>query len=154
MRTRILISYGYLNVVGDAIHNFLDGLVIAAAFLAGTEIGIATTIAIISHEIPQEIGDFGVLLHSGMKASKALFFNFISAVFAILGVVIGWLLKDVFENFEPFLLCFAAGGFMYIAASDLVPQLHREENIKKATISFLIFLLGLGLMNTTKMYFG
>jgi len=95
-------SFGYMNLVGDGIHNFLDGVVIAAAFLTDTQIGIVTTLAIISHEIPQEIGDFGVLVHAGMKPLRALFFNFCSAVLAILGVLVGSILSARVEYFEPF----------------------------------------------------
>jgi zinc and cadmium transporter len=132
----------------------LDGLVIAAAFLADTHVGIATTLAIISHEIPQEISDFGVLVHSGMKPSRALMFNFFSAVFAIVGVCTGWILAEGSEQFEPFLLAFSAGGFMYIAASDLVPELHKERNLKKSSISFVMFLFGIILMMLIRTFVG
>src|SRR6185295_3651414 len=122
---------GDMNLVGDGVHNFMDGLLIAAAFGVSTELGIATTIAIISHEIPQEISDFGVLIHSGMSAKKALFFNFVSALTALLGVFIGVLFAEKTEIFQRVLIAFAAGGFLYIAASDLVPELHKEENVQK-----------------------
>ncbi|MBI5414707.1 ZIP family metal transporter [Candidatus Peregrinibacteria bacterium] len=142
---------GYMSLIGDAIHNFLDGVVLIPAFFIDTHVGIATTIAIIAHEIPQEIGDFGVLLHAGMEPAKALFLNFLSAVFAILGVFFGWGIQGKMETMTPFLLAFTAGGFLYISASDLVPELHKEKNLLKATFSFLMFAVGILLMMWLKL---
>ena len=141
---------GHLNLVGDGIHNFIDGLVIISAFAAGPQLGIPVVISISLHEIPQEISDFGVLLHSGWKRGRALFFNFLSALVAIFGVVIGYLLLNQIEGINQFLLPFAAGGFIYIAASDLIPELHKEVELRKSIISFLVFLSGLVFMLVTK----
>ncbi len=145
--------FGYMNIVGDGIHNFIDGTILAASFMVGTEVGFAATIAIISHEIPQEIGDFGVLLHAGIKAKKALFLNFLSALASILGVLVGWFFLIRNEAVGAHLLAFAAGGFLYISASDLVPELHKEKDLKKSAVSFLLLLGGILLMIVTKVLF-
>ncbi len=135
-----------VNLVGDGLHNFIDGLVIASSFTVSTEIGIATTIAVILHEIPQEIGDFGVLIHSGMKKSKALAFNFISALLAVVGAVVALLIGNISEDLNYFLLALAAGGFLYIAIGDLMPELKVEENLKKSLIQFAVVIFGMFLM--------
>lgn len=146
--------FGMMNLVGDGVHNFFDGMILVAAFVSDLHLGIVTTLAIIFHEIPQEIGDFGVLLHAGYSAKKALFYNFLSALLAVFGVIIGFYLGDKIENFSAFLVPIAAGGFLHIAASDLIPELHKEKDTKKAIWSFVIFVLGivimwsLGLINT------
>ncbi|MBD3249438.1 hypothetical protein GF336_05315 [Candidatus Woesearchaeota archaeon] len=121
-------TFTYMNLIGDGVHNFIDGLIIAASFSVDISFGVITTIAVIAHEIPQEIGDFGVLVYGGFGRLKALAFNFLSAVTAIIGAVIGYLISGSVEGFVPFLLPFAAGGFIYIAASDLVPELHKESD--------------------------
>jgi zinc and cadmium transporter len=133
-----------LNLLGDGIHNFLDGLIIAAAYLVSIPAGIATTVAVIFHEIPQEIADFGVLLYSGLSKWKALFFNFLSATVAILGAIIG--LSFGTDGFINFVLPFAAGGFVYIAGSNLIPELHKECGLKDSLWHFIAMLLGLFLM--------
>ena len=138
--------YALMNLVGDGVHNFIDGLIIGASYLASIPIGIATTVAIVLHEIPQEIGDLGVLLHGGFSRNKALFFNFLIALFAVLGAIIALLLGSVVEGLTGFLLPFAAGSFIYIAGSDLIPELHKEVKASKSFIQFLIFLLGVGVM--------
>lgn len=139
-------SFGYINLVGDSIHNFIDGLIIAATFLIDLRLGITTSIAIVFHEIPQEIGDFGVLLYSGFKRSRALLFNFLVALTAIMGGIIGYFLSFYVENFTTYLLPFAAGGFLYISTSDLIPEIRKEENVKKSLISFSFFILGILIM--------
>lgn len=135
--------FGYMNLAGDAVHNFIDGLIIAAAFMADFRVGIATTLAVTLHEIPKEIGNFGILLHAGFDRRTALFFNFLTALTAILGGIIGYLISVRSETFIAYLLPFAAGGFIYIAASDLMPELRKETNLKKSMISFGIFLAGI-----------
>ena len=107
-------------LIGDGLHNLLDGIIIGASFLISPEVGIASTIAIALHEIPQEIGDFAILLHAGYSKKKALVFNFVSALSAVVGLIIVFLLADV-EGLTPVLSALAAGGFIYIAGSDLVP---------------------------------
>jgi zinc and cadmium transporter len=127
-------------------HNFLDGLTIAASYLVNLATGIATTLAVIFHEIPQEIGDFGVLLHGGFSVKKALFYNFLTALSAILGAFIGLTLANRVEHITLFLVPFAAGNFIYIAGSDLIPELHKETAIKKGLLQILSFIIGVLVM--------
>jgi zinc and cadmium transporter len=143
-------SFSYLILVSDGIHNFIDGLIIAGAFVASFPIGLATTIAVIFHEIPHELGNYGVLVYGGFKKIKALFFNFASAVFAILGGIFGFLLSEQMSGYAAFLLPFAAGGFIYIAASDLIPRINEEENSKKSLVHFMVFLTGIAIMALMK----
>jgi len=136
----------YLNLIGDAAHNFIDGIIIVAAFFVNIPAGIATTIAIALHEIPQEIGDFGVLVHSGLKTGKAILFNFISSIFALIGGILSYFFLSYFENAIPYVIALAAGGFIYIAAADLFPELHKETNKMKVLIQIFALLLGIGLI--------
>lgn len=134
-------SFAYMSLVGNSIHNFLDGLIIAGSFLVSFPLGFATTIAIALHEIPQEIGNFGVLIYGGFKIKKALIINFAITLTKVLGGVAGFFLASSFSlDFVP---AIAAGGFIYIAASDLIPEL---KNKPQHIIHFLIFLLGIFLM--------
>ena len=139
-------AFTYLNLIGDGVHNFIDGLIIGASFVVDIKVGMVTTLAIILHEVPQELGDFGVLLYGGFSKSKALFFNFLSATTAIFGTLLGCYLSNQIGGFSVSLLPFAAGGFIYIAACDLIPELHRQPDQKKAVWSMVFFLLGIGLM--------
>jgi len=139
-------SFGYLNLFGDAIHNFIDGLILAAAFVTDIKLGLVTTLAIALHEIPQEIGDFGVLLYAGFEKKKALLANFTVALTVVLGGIVGYFLSFQIQNLQTYLLPFAAGGFIYIAASDLMPEIRKEKSLKKSLVSFGIFLLGILLM--------
>jgi len=134
-----------MNLVGDFFHNFIDGMIIAGSYLANIQLGITTTLAVILHEIPQEIGDFGVLLYSGLKKYRALLYNFLSALAAILGAIIILAIGKTFD-LTAFLLPFTAGGFMYIAGSDLIPELQKEFKIKKSLIQFLFLVLGMLVM--------
>ena len=138
--------FTYLNLIGDGFHNFIDGIVIAAAFSLSVELGIATTIGVIAHEIPQEISDFGVLVYGGFSRLKALVFNFLSGTLAILGAVCGIVLANTVSNVTPFLVALTAGGFIYVAASDLIPELHKESKISKSALALLCFFVGVGLM--------
>lgn len=135
-----------INLIGDGIHNFIDGLVIAGAYAVDITLGITATISIIFHEIPQEIADFGVLLYSGMSKKKALMFNFLSASSAIMGTVVGIFLVGKLHGFHDFIIPFAAGNFIYIAASNLVPQLHRHCSLKDSLIHLFAILLGIGII--------
>lgn len=135
-----------MNLLGDGIHNFIDGIIIGVSYLASIPVGIATTIAVILHEIPQEIGDFGVLLHAGLSKGRALFYNFCTAAVAILGAVLALLLGSTVENFTNFVIPFAAGGFIYIAGADLIPELHKEVKLDKSLYQFLWFCAGIGVM--------
>ena len=147
-------TFAYMNLLGDAVHNFIDGLIIAASFIVDINLGIVTSIAIAMHEIPQEIGDFGVLVHGGFSRAKALFMNFLTALTAILGGVVGYFLSGYTEYSLVFLLPFAAGGFIYIAASDLIPEIRKEMDFRKYFVSFGVFLLGILLMYSIKVIGG
>ncbi len=135
----------YLNLIGDGIHNFIDGMVIAATFMFSFELGFATTLAVIFHEVPQELGDFGVLVYGGISRKKALAFNFISAVTAILGALTTYFLAYL-RSIEVLLVPFAAGGFIYIAATDLMPELHKKAHARESLVQLFVILLGIGLM--------
>ena len=138
--------FAYMNLLGDGVHNFIDGLIIASSYLVSIPIGLATTLAVIFHEIPQEVGDFGVLLHGGFTKSKALLLNFLSALTAVAGAVIALLLNNFIPNMTNFLIPFAAGTFVYIAGSDLIPELHKELSLKKSFIQLILFVLGIFVM--------
>lgn len=137
---------GYISLVTDSLHNFTDGILIAAAWMATPEVGIATTLAVIVHEIPQEISDFGVLLHAGFSRKKALFLNFVAACAAVLGAVFTVMLGSLTENIVLYILPFAAGGFIYLAGSDLIPELHRESSVRKSLIQLAAIVTGITLM--------
>lgn len=143
-------SFAYLNLLGDGLHNFTDGIIIAVSFNVGIRFGIITTLAIIFHEIPQEIGDFGILVYGGFSRLRALFYNFLCSVTAILGGLLGYLLSEKVINLSVYLIPFTAGGFIYIAASDLIPELHRQKDARKANLSLITFLLGLLFMFLVK----
>jgi zinc and cadmium transporter len=143
-------TFTYLNLIGDGVHNFTDGLIIAASFVTDIKLGIITTLAVIFHEIPQEIGDFGILVYGGMRKTRALFFNFICALMAILGAVLGYILSGITGDVSLFLISFTAGGFIYIAASDLIPELHKQKDTRRANAAFFAFILGLVFMALAK----
>jgi len=136
--------FRYTILVGDAFHNFIDGLIIATAYLTNIALGMTTTLAIIFHEIPQEIGDFGVLIYGKFKKGKALFYNFLSALTAVLGALVGYFLSAVINI--TYLLPFAAGGFIYISASDLIPELHKKINIEESVMQLIFIFIGLAIM--------
>ncbi len=138
--------FAMMNLFGDAVHNFIDGLIIGASYLVNVPVGIATTLAVILHEIPQEIGDFGVLLHGGFSKLKALFFNFITALAAVIGAIVALVMSSYVENITIFLIPFAAGNFIYIAGSDLIPELHKEVKVKKSLLQFIAIVLGVLIM--------
>jgi len=140
----------YLILFGDGIHNFIDGIIIAISFIVSIPFGIVTTLMIIAHEVPQELGDFGVLVHGGFSKAKALICNLISQLACVLGGLVGYFLSSSIEGIIPFILPFAAGGFIYISASDLVPELHKQSDIKKSLSSFAFFILGILIMLAIK----
>ncbi len=145
--------FAYINLVGDGVHNFIDGLVLAASFLSSVELGIVTSLAVAFHEIPQEIGDFGVLVYGGMEKSRALILNFITALSVIGGGIVGYYLSSIVGESIIYLLPFTAGGFIYIAASDLIPELHKEVDSRRSWASFAVFIAGFALMLLVKLYF-
>jgi len=138
--------FAYMNLFGDGVHNFIDGLVVAGSYIASFQVGMATTMAVVFHEIPQEIGDYGVLLHGGFSKNKALLFNFLTAIMAIFGALLALALSFYIENFTIFLLSFAAGEFIYIAGSDLVPELHKETEPSKSLLQLIAFIFGVAVI--------
>lgn len=136
----------YLILISDSVHNFIDGLIIAASFVVDIHLGIITAIAVALHEIPQEIGDFGVLVYGGFKKTRALLWNFITAITVIIGGIAGLIFSTKIGNSIIFLLPFAAGNFIYIACSDLIPEIKHRKDLKNGLISFAVFLLGICLM--------
>lgn len=145
-------AFTYLTLVGDGFHNFIDGMVIAASFMASFQLGVVTTLAIILHEIPQELSDFAILVYGGFTKKKALLFNFASALMAIIGALTGYFISDFVQGFSNFIMPLTAGGFIYIAMSDLIPEVHKESNQKRATLAFVAFLLGIVFMAAAKKF--
>jgi zinc and cadmium transporter len=139
-------GFTYLNMIGDAIHNFLDGVVIAISFMNSTALGITTTIAIIAHEIPQEIADFSILIYGGFSKTKALIYNFLTALTAVLGALAAYFFSSAIENSSIFLTSLAAGGFIYIASTDLIPEIHKEKDFKKSLLQLVLLALGIFLI--------
>ncbi|MBI4896287.1 MAG: ZIP family metal transporter [Candidatus Aenigmarchaeota archaeon] len=139
-------SYAYMNLFGDAVHNTIDGIVIGASYLVSMPVGITTTLAVVFHEIPQEIGDFGILLHGGFSRGRALLVNLLSACASFLGLFAVFFIGPVFEQYLVFLITFAAGNFIYIAGSDLIPQMHHEKYTHTIPMQLLTFVLGLLVM--------
>ncbi len=137
---------GILTLTSDSFHNFIDGILIGSAYLVDIKLGIATTIAIVLHEIPQEIGEFGILIHAGFKKTKALLFNFLSACFSILGAILTLLLGEFINDLQYIVIAFAAGGFIYIAGSDLIPELHKKNEFWQSLIQLISIIAGLLLM--------
>lgn len=138
--------FAYMNLIGDALHNFIDGLIIGASYLVSFPVGLASTVAIMFHEIPQEIGDFGVLIHGGFSKRKALLYNFLTALTSIVGTIVALLLYNHLENMTLFLIPFAAGTFIYIAGADLIPELHKEGDLRSGILQTIAFVLGIGVM--------
>ena len=135
---------GWSVIMGDSIHNFCDGIIIAAAFLADTRLGVVTSLAIIAHEIPQEVGDYIVLLNAGFSRGRALFFNAVSGLAAVVGGVIGYFIVGPWESLFPYLLVIASSSFIYVAVADLIPQLQHRLSLKQ-TLAQLAWL-GAGLL--------
>jgi zinc and cadmium transporter len=145
-------AFTYLTLVGDGFHNFIDGMVIAASFVVSFQLGLVTTLAIILHEIPQELSDFAVLVYGGFTKKKALLFNFASALMAMFGALAGYFINDYIQGFSNFILPLTAGGFIYIATSDLIPELHKENDLKRSMAAFSAFLLGIVFMALAKKF--
>jgi len=137
---------GMVSLVSDGFHNFLDGLIIGASFLVSPTIGFATTLAVVLHEIPQEIGDFAILVHAGYSRKRALLLNLLSSLLAIAGAVLALILGGAVGDISLFVLPLAAGGFLYLAGSDLVPELHKTTDPKKSLIQFSALIVGIMLM--------
>ncbi len=137
---------GAINLIGDGIHNLIDGMIVASAYLINIPLGIATTFAVIVHEIPQEIGDFGVLIYAGFSKTKALLFNFGSAVIALLGALIVIFFSGNYENISTIIIPIAVGGFIYIAGSDLIPEIHKRQEKNFSIKNLIAIILGILIM--------
>jgi len=146
-------TFTYMNIIGDGIHNFIDGMIIAASFGTDMRLGVVTTLAVAAHEIPQEIGDFGILVYGGFSKSKALLFNLLSALTAMVGAVIAYFSFSQIVWLKEVLIPFTAGGFLYIALVDLIPELHKEAGKGNIALQFIAMIGGLLLMWLLKIYF-
>lgn len=139
---------GSMTLFSDSLHNFLDGVIIGASYLVSLPLGVATTVAVILHEVPQEFGHFGILLHAGYSRGKALLYNLLSAMVAIVGTVVVLLVGESLGDLVKYVLPVAAGGFLYIAGSDLVPELNKVNNPKRSLLQFVGLILGILLMTS------
>ncbi|TFV89771.1 ZIP family metal transporter [Oxalobacteraceae bacterium OM1] len=137
---------GWMILVGDGLHNFTDGILIAAAFLANPNLGIITGVAIIAHEIPQEIGDFIVLLNAGFTRTRAYVYNLICSFLAVAGGVLGYFTLERAQGWIPYVLVFASSGFIYIAVSDLMPQMQRRATVRETIPQILLIAAGVGIV--------
>jgi zinc and cadmium transporter len=146
-RTR---AVGPMILWGDAVHNVLDGVAIAAAYLTSPTLGVATAVAVFSHELPQEIGDIGILLHSGVTRRRALLLNLLVGVSAVLGGMIGFFAMRHAQHALPYALAFAGASLLYVAVADLIPGLHRHVDLRRSCEQFVLILLGLGVIWLTQ----
>jgi len=135
-----------MNLIGDAVHNLIDGMVIGATYMVSIPLGLTTTLAIVLHEIPQEMGDFGVLVHGGLSVKKAITFNFFSALCAVVGAVLSLAVGPHLQGYTVSLVPITAGGFIYIAGSDLIPELQHDVKLGRSLLQFALIILGIGLM--------
>jgi zinc and cadmium transporter len=135
-----------MNLVGDAVHNMIDGMVIGASYMVSVPLGLTTTLAIVLHEIPQEMGDFGILVHGGLSVKKALAFNFLSALTAIIGTILSLVIGPHVQGYTVALVPITAGGFIYIAGTDLLPELQHDVKVGRSLLQFALILLGIGIM--------
>lgn len=139
-------NFTYLNLVGDGVHNFIDGIVIGSSFVVNPGLGLTTSLAILFHEIPQELGDFSILIYGGLKKSRALLYNLLSALSCIAGGVIAYFASSAIFGIKTFLLGFTAGGFLYIAMVDILPELRATAKLSQTLVQILLVVLGVGFM--------
>lgn len=146
--------FSYMMLIGDGIHNLVDGIIIAASFLVDIRLGIITTIMVLIHELPQQLGLFGSLIYAGHKKNKALVYSFFAQSTVIIGGIIGFFISNTTEQFSGALISFAAGGFIYIAASDLVPEVHKsyKGNLTKSALLTLSLFFGIAVMYLLKLF--
>ncbi|MEN3046209.1 MAG: ZIP family metal transporter [Candidatus Hydrothermales bacterium] len=142
----------YLSLIGDSLHNLIDGVIIATSFLVDIKFGIVTTLVVLAHEVPQELGDYAILIFGGVSKEKALFLNFLTSITAVIGGIFGFFFFKE-SNLIYYLLPFVAGNFLYISASDLVPELHSERDFKKSINSFFLFIAGIFIVFALKLIF-
>lgn len=139
-------TFSYVIMFGDAAHNFIDGMIIAASFMVSIPIGIATTMAVIFHEIPHEIGDFASMLYGGFSKGKALWYNFLAGIVAVAGALLVLIAGNSFENLTFYLIPFAAGGFIYVASADIIPELHKSTKVSHSVLQLVCIVAGMGIM--------
>ena len=139
-------TFAYLNVLGDGIHNFLDGMIIAASFSVGYQVGVASTIAVIFHELPQEMGDYGILIYSGFEKVKALALNFVAALTVVVGGIFASFFLEAVDTLSGFLIAFSAGAFLYLSAAELIPEMKKEDEFWRSLIQFVVFLIGMAVI--------
>jgi zinc and cadmium transporter len=144
---------GTMNLIGDGLHNLIDGIIIAGSFLVNPALGIATTIAVMIHEIPQEISDFGVLIHAGYAKSKAILLNFLSALISVLGAIIFIFVGIYIDGLMNYVIPFTAGSFIYIATADIIPELHKETKVSESIKQIISIISGIIIMLALKIYF-
>ena len=137
---------GILVLIGDGLHNLIDGVLIAAAFLVDFHLGVVTALAVAAHEIPQEVGDVAVLLHSGMTRMKALAYNVLASLTSVVGGIAAYFSLESLEGARPYVLAIAAGSFVYVAVADLIPDLHQRVDIRSGVEQFVMIVLGLGMI--------
>jgi zinc and cadmium transporter len=142
--------YTKLILYGDGVHNFIDGLIIASSFIISIPLGILTSLLVMAHELPQEIGDFGVLIYGGYTRKKALLYNFISQLTAVFGGILGYFFLGI-KDYAIYVLPFAAGGFLYIAINDLIPEVFKEKSIEKKILNLLFIIIGIIILISAKL---
>ncbi len=146
-------AFAYMNIIGDGVHNFLDGAIIAVSFMNSTALGVVATIAIIAHEIPQEIGDFAVLIYGGFSRAKALAYNFLTALTAFAGALAAYFYSSLIQNSSSYVTAFAVGGFIYIASTDLIPEIQKEKNLAKSSLQFVFLVFGIAVIWAVAAFF-
>jgi len=142
-------STGAMILIGDGLHNFLDGILIAAAFLTDIHLGVVTSLAVTAHEIPQEVGDFAVLLHSGFSRGRAFLYNILTSLTTVIGGVLSWFALQQVQAVLPYVLAIAASSFIYIAVADLIPTLHRRVEATATLQQVLLIVAGILLIYAT-----
>ncbi|MBA7602635.1 Zinc transporter ZupT [subsurface metagenome] len=146
-------GFAYLNLLGDGIHNFIDGMVIAASYAVSFQVGLVATIAVIFHELPQEMGDYGILIYAGFDRVRALTLNFVVALSVVGGGVFATFFLETVEALSGLLISFSAGAFLYLAASELVPELQHERDFRRSLIQFVVFIMGMALIYSLGLIF-
>ncbi len=146
-------SFAYLNLIGDFIHNFIDGMIIAASFVNSVTVGVAATIAVIFHELPQEMGDYGILVYAGMERRRALLLNTAAAMSVIAGGLFGSFFLNTVENLEGYMVAFSAGAFLFLSASELIPEMQEERDRGKALIQLVVLILGMATIYMLGVFF-
>ena len=140
---KVTMGFAYLNLIGDFIHNFIDGMIIAAGFINGFVVGLTTAIAVLFHELPQEMGDYGILVYAGIERRRALMLNFLAGVSVVVGGVFGSLFIASVEELSGWMVAFSAGAFLFLSASELIPEMLKEDDRGRAVIQLAILVLGM-----------